>query len=257
MIINIKFNDAFARAYDRPSAQHWHRRATMDFTYSDVCEDYRRRVQAFMDAHVLPRAAQAKREHHEGRYPLSFMEELKATGEIGRPLEPVPAEAARRTSRDTGLSNLDYAPIAEIMGRVDWASEVFNCNAPDTGNMELLHMFATPAQARALAEADAERRIPFGLRHDRAGRRLFRCNQHPDLDPQGRRRLRHQRPQMVHHQPEPQRLRPDHRHGQDRLRRARAPAAEHGAGAARHPRRRGRAQHLDAEPHRRPSATAR
>ena len=46
----------------------------------------------------------------------------------------------------TRLSNLEYAPLAEIMGRVSWASEAFNCNAPDTGNMELLHMFATPAQ---------------------------------------------------------------------------------------------------------------
>jgi len=46
----------------------------------------------------------------------------------------------------TRLTNLQYAPLAEIMGRVSWASEVFNCNAPDTGNMELLHLFATGPQ---------------------------------------------------------------------------------------------------------------
>ena len=45
-----------------------------------------------------------------------------------------------------GLSNLDYAPLAEIMGRIPWAAEVFNCSAPDTGNMELLHRFANPMQ---------------------------------------------------------------------------------------------------------------
>ncbi len=46
----------------------------------------------------------------------------------------------------TRMSNLDYAPLAERMGRVFWSSEVFNCSAPDTGNMEILHLFATPAQ---------------------------------------------------------------------------------------------------------------
>ena len=46
----------------------------------------------------------------------------------------------------TRLSNLDYAPLAEAMGRLPWAAEVFNCQAPDTGNIELLHRFATPAQ---------------------------------------------------------------------------------------------------------------
>jgi acyl-CoA dehydrogenase len=60
-------------------------------------------------------------------------------------VEPVPARL-RDDEPGTRLSNLDYAPLAEIMGRVPWASEVFNCNAPDTGNMELLHLFATPAQ---------------------------------------------------------------------------------------------------------------
>jgi acyl-CoA dehydrogenase len=77
----------------------------------------------------------------------------------------------------TRLSNLDYAPLAEIMGRVPWASEVFNCSAPDTGNMELLHLFATPAQA-SLAGAAAGRHDPLVLCDDRARRGLVRRDQH-------------------------------------------------------------------------------
>ena len=56
--------------------------------------------------------------------------------------------ALRDDEPGVGLSNIEYAPLAEIMGRVSWASEVFNCSAPDTGNMELLHMFATSEQRK-------------------------------------------------------------------------------------------------------------
>ena len=58
----------------------------------------------------------------------------------------------------TRLSNLEYAPLAEIMGRVAWASEVFNCSAPDTGNMEILHLFATPEQRERWLDAAARGR---------------------------------------------------------------------------------------------------
>ena len=78
----------------------------------------------------------------------------------------------------TRLSNLQYAPLAEVMGRVFWASELFNCAAPDTGNMELLHMFASDEQRTALARTALERRDPLLLRHDRAGGRVLRRYQH-------------------------------------------------------------------------------
>jgi acyl-CoA dehydrogenase len=118
----------------------------MDFRYSETCEHYRMRVQSFMDAHILPRVAQGQREEHTGQYPLSFMEDLKALAR-SEGLWNLFLKHLKPGEPGNGLSNLDYAPVAEIMGRVYWASEVFNCNAPDTGNMELLHMFATPVQA--------------------------------------------------------------------------------------------------------------
>lgn len=117
----------------------------MDFAYSAKTEALRQQVRGFLDQHIIPRLAQWQREVAAGTFPVSFMEDLKALAkEEGLWNLFLPALAADEPGN--GLSNLEYAPLAEIMGRVSWASEVFNCNAPDTGNMELLHMFATDEQ---------------------------------------------------------------------------------------------------------------
>ena len=118
----------------------------MDFSYSPKCEAMRTQVGQFMDEHIIPRIGLAQEEFAEGRFPLSFMEDLKALAKSER-LWNLFLTGLREDEPGQGLSNLDYAPVAEIMGRVEWASEAFNCSAPDTGNMELLHMFATPAQS--------------------------------------------------------------------------------------------------------------
>ncbi len=117
----------------------------MDFTYSPKCEDYRRRVRGFLDDHILPRNQQWHEEVSSGRYPVSFMEDLKKLAK-SEGLWNLFLPSLNEDEPGVGLSNMDYAPLAEIMGRIIWSSEVFNCNAPDTGNMELLHMFATPEQ---------------------------------------------------------------------------------------------------------------
>ena len=117
----------------------------MEFEYSDKVKRLQRQLLDFMEDHVEPRMAQWRREVHQGTYPVSFMADLKALAkEEG--LWNLFLPDLRDDEPGMGLSNLEYAPLAEIMGRVPWASEVFNCNAPDTGNMELLHMFATPEQ---------------------------------------------------------------------------------------------------------------
>lgn len=117
----------------------------MDFSYSPKCETLRVKVQAFMDDYIIPRIQQAQEEYSNGIHPFSFMHDLQTLAkEEG--LWNLFLPALKDDEPGTGISLMDYAPLAEIMGKVDWASEVFNCNAPDTGNMELLHMFATPEQ---------------------------------------------------------------------------------------------------------------
>jgi len=123
----------------------------MDFEYSLKTREMITRLKAFMVRHVLP----ANQEFHEtasrGEYPLSLLDRLKARAfEEGLWNLFLPGlEAHEPGSR---LTNLEYAPLAEIMGRVYWSSEVFNCSAPDTGNMEILKKFGTPQQKKRWLE---------------------------------------------------------------------------------------------------------
>ena len=103
-------------------------------------------VRQFIADHVAPRQADYERVvEHDGVFPPPFLEDLKAKARA-EGLWNLFLPGLKPDEPGTALSNLDYAPCAEIMGRIDWASEIFNCSAPDTGNMELLHLAATPAQ---------------------------------------------------------------------------------------------------------------
>ncbi|GAK33681.1 acyl-CoA dehydrogenase [Iodidimonas nitroreducens] len=116
----------------------------MDFAYSPRCKDILARLRAFMDAHYYPREADMFAEVASGDrwQPLAIIEELKDKAKAAGLWNLFLPES----DQGAGLTNLDYAPLAEEMGRSFFASEVFNCSAPDTGNMEVLTRYGTPAQ---------------------------------------------------------------------------------------------------------------
>jgi acyl-CoA dehydrogenase len=117
----------------------------MDFEYSPKVERLRGQVNEFMERHILPAIPRWEEEVAKGSAHPLFIADLKARArEQG--LWNLFLPALKDDEPGQRLSNLEYAPLAEIMGRVIWASEVFNCSAPDTGNMEILHLFATPGQ---------------------------------------------------------------------------------------------------------------
>jgi len=130
----------------------------MDFQASPRCEDFKQRLTSFMDEHVYPAEAVYERQLRESGDPHhqpAVMEELKARArEAGLwnmflpPCLPPGSGGTREGDHDAGagLSVSDYAPLAEVLGRSHIASEACNCSAPDTGNMEVLHLFATPEQ---------------------------------------------------------------------------------------------------------------
>ncbi len=117
----------------------------MDFEPSERCSEFKGRLSAFMEEHVYPAEEVYERQLQESGDPHhqpAVMEELKTQAReagLWNMFLPDPDHGA-------GLSNSDYAPLAEIMGRSAIASEACNCSAPDTGNMEVLHQFATPEQ---------------------------------------------------------------------------------------------------------------
>jgi acyl-CoA dehydrogenase len=117
----------------------------MDFSHPARTGQLRRQVQDFMDRYIVPAIPDWQREVDAGNPHPAFMEDLKVLAR-DEGLWNLFLPALRDGEPGQRLSNLEYAPLAEIMGRVIWASEVFNCSAPDTGNMEILHLFATPEQ---------------------------------------------------------------------------------------------------------------
>lgn len=139
----------------------------MDFAYTPKTQALRERLLAFMDEHIYPAEprydAELAANTAAGKRwtPLQVIEELK-----------VKARAAGlwnlflpESEYGAGLLNQEYAPLAEIMGRVPWASEVFNCSAPDTGNMETIVRYGTPEQKKQWLEPllDGKIRSAFAM----------------------------------------------------------------------------------------------
>lgn len=123
----------------------------MIFDFSDRTKDYIARVSAFMEAHVFPNVETYEAQHAQiGRWAVpQILEEVKAKAKaegLWNLFLPPNTDHDTTDYQGAGLSNLEYAPLSELMGRVEWGSEVFNCSAPDTGNMEVLHRYGTPAQ---------------------------------------------------------------------------------------------------------------
>ena len=117
------------------------------FEHSQKVKDLMARLQAFMDEHVFPNEQTF---HHQldgaaDRWqPVPIVEELKTKAKAAGLWNLFLPES----KRGAGLTNLEYAPLCEIMGRVHWASEVFNCSAPDTGNMETIERYGTEEQKK-------------------------------------------------------------------------------------------------------------
>ena len=139
----------------------------MEFDYSPKVKHLQARLTAFMEEHIYPNEARFHAEIDANRaagnawVPTEVMEELKLKArEAGLWNLFLPD-----SQHGAGLTNLEYAPLCEIMGRAVWAPEVFNCSAPDTGNMEVLTRYGTEAQQREWLEPllDGRIRSCFGM----------------------------------------------------------------------------------------------
>ncbi len=115
----------------------------MQFEYTEKVKDLQRRLEAFMDEHVYPNEQKYHDQIEENRWqPVPIIEELKPKARAAGLWNLFLPES----EYGAGLTNLEYAPLCEIMGRVAMAAEIFNCSAPDTGNMEVIERYGTAEQ---------------------------------------------------------------------------------------------------------------
>jgi acyl-CoA dehydrogenase len=138
----VRPNDLEGSSEERP----------MNFEMSDKQKEWLNRVQAFMHNHVRPAVPIYNKQDEEGpRWKvIPILEDLKkkARGEGLWNMFMPPSAHEDDEFRGAGLTNLEYAPLAEEMGHIQFASEVFNCSAPDTGNMEVFMRYASKEQKR-------------------------------------------------------------------------------------------------------------
>jgi acyl-CoA dehydrogenase len=136
----------------------------MDFELSARSEAWRRKLQAFFDEEVLPRHRAYLDHVVQRREAPPFMGELQAKARAAG-LWNLGLPELAEDEPGTRFSNLDYAPLAEVMGRLFWAPEVFNCQAPDVPNMIALQNCATPEQKELWLHPllNAETRSAFGM----------------------------------------------------------------------------------------------
>jgi acyl-CoA dehydrogenase len=122
----------------------------MNFEFSDKVRELQKRLQAFMDEHIYPNEDIFRQQINEGDrwQPTAIVEELKPKARAAGLWNLFLPES----EYGAGLTNLEYAPLCEIMGRSVMAPEVFNCSAPDTGNMEVLVRYGTPEQKKQWLE---------------------------------------------------------------------------------------------------------
>jgi acyl-CoA dehydrogenase len=115
----------------------------MTFEFNEKTKDLQKRLQRFMDEHIYPNEKRFHEEVERDRWkPTKIIEELKPKARAAGLWNLfLPDDAG-----GAGLTNLEYAPLCETMGRCHWAPEVFNCSAPDTGNMEVIARYGTPEQ---------------------------------------------------------------------------------------------------------------
>jgi acyl-CoA dehydrogenase len=117
----------------------------MDFEFSDKVKGLGHRLQAFLDEHIYPNEQRFHDEIEQNRWlPTRIVEALKPKARAAGLWNLFLPES----EHGAGLTNLEYAPLCEIMGRSHMAPEVFNCSAPDTGNMEVLARYGTPEQKK-------------------------------------------------------------------------------------------------------------
>jgi acyl-CoA dehydrogenase len=129
----------------------------MDFAYSPKVKELQERLSTFMDRHIYPNEERFHEEVAKGDrwQPTELIEGLKEKAKAEKLWNLFLPES----EYGAGLTNLEYAPLCEIMGRVIWAPEVFNCSAPDTGNMEVLVRYGTKEQKKAWLEPLLEGKI--------------------------------------------------------------------------------------------------